>query len=80
MPQLEYRDADDLPQALKGTVFRERDGRCWYVAALVIHYDRESGQETKQVAFLRRADSCSGIEWEIPLATLYETAEVDQWP
>lgn len=78
MAQLEYHDADELPADLQEKVFLDRNERRWRVMALVIHRDRESGNETKQVAFLRRADSRGGKEWEIPLTRLYEMAEVER--
>jgi hypothetical protein len=78
MPQLKYTDADELPKHLQVSTFRDRDDRRWKVAALITHLDLESGKVTKKVAYLRRADSSGGPEWEIPLDTLYETAEVDR--
>ncbi|WP_374987160.1 hypothetical protein [Streptomyces fradiae] len=57
MAQLEYRDADELPAALRRTVFRDREEQRWRVAALVIRRDPVSNREIGRVAFLRRADS-----------------------
>lgn len=78
MAQLEYLDTDELPAALRSTVFTDPIRQRWRVTALVIHRHPESGKELKQVAYLRRADSSGGPEWEVPLDTLYETAEVDR--
>lgn len=77
MPQLEYLDTDALPAELAGKVFRDLRERRWTVAALVIRYDRQSGRETEQIAFLRRFEGHRGVEWETSLARLYETTVVD---
>ncbi|MFF2572667.1 hypothetical protein [Streptomyces sp. NPDC058084] len=71
--------ADELPAALRKTVFRDREEQRWRVMALVIHRDPESRRETGRTAFLRREDSSGGREWEIDLDALYETSEVDRW-
>ncbi|MFF9070549.1 hypothetical protein ACF09E_34905 [Streptomyces sp. NPDC014891] len=78
MAQLEYRDADELPATLRKRVFRDQDEQRWRVTALVIRRDPVSDKEVSRTAFLRRADSSGGREWEIALDTLYETAEVDR--
>ncbi|MFZ3476050.1 hypothetical protein ACODT4_44475 [Streptomyces sp. 2.9] len=78
MAQLEYRDADELLAALRAKVFIDLAQERWRVTALVIHRHRVSGKELQRVAYLRRVDASGGREWEIPLATLYETAEVER--
>lgn len=78
MAQLEYRDADELPAALRSKVFTDLDQQRWRVTALAIHRHPVSGKELQRVAYLRRVDASGGREWEIPLVTLYETAEVDR--
>ncbi|MFI8365281.1 hypothetical protein ACIGD1_34655 [Streptomyces sp. NPDC085612] len=78
MAQLEYRNAGELPAALRKTVFRDHEEQRWRVTALVIRRDPVSDKEIGRTAFLRRADSSGGREWEIALDALYETTEVDR--
>ncbi|WP_327299961.1 hypothetical protein [Streptomyces sp. NBC_01197] len=78
MAELEYFEADELPADLQKRVFRDRNELRWKLAALVVYSDRESGRSTERVAFLRREDSSGGLEWEIPLTSLYKTAEVER--
>ncbi|WP_327359843.1 hypothetical protein [Streptomyces sp. NBC_01304] len=65
MPQFEYLGQDDLPEQHQRAVFLRGDDR-WHIVAVLIHYDRTSGQETGRTAFLRRVDGRGAREWELP--------------
>ncbi len=66
MPQILYLSTAYLPQQRK---VYSRAGQTWHLMAVVIHLDRESGQETGRTAFLRRTDG-KGREWETPWESL----------
>ncbi|GAA1377155.1 hypothetical protein ACFPK5_00445 [Streptomyces beijiangensis] len=75
MPQLEYLGLDDLSAAQKQEVHLDEHGQQWRLVAVLIHFDRASGQETGRTAFLRRVGAGGG-EWEIPLELLRKMARM----